>query len=1082
MESIRGWGPGESAAWLRGLHSTIQKYCFEEWNLTGEDLLRISSLELENYGVKSIGHQELILEAVEQLCALNYDLKTDSLRSLTERLKNVCVTLWTFIQSHRRISTYDGTAIQRPPSDLLACVIQLVSAARSLFSWLNRYLFTRLNDYSASKEVIALCAELSDIVHKENLTVSEKEDRILPICQNISAVCENILSSSPEYLLNQRASVEAVHLVPVPPEDSLGIEITSTSFGLHFVSGTLAESPAGHSAKVLPGDEIIQVNGQVVVGWSRMNLVKKLLERSSGVSLVLKKVTLSSSDQPSSPASPQKQVFTDSCANPAAASNFQNDESPKISIIASPSVVAVEFPEKMDSGNASALDKGHHVTPHRTGSQPVGSGSPSLKSRNVVDGAQDQVISSVTHETPKLVKESQSSFPKAKSKPGPQPTESREATVVNRRKQKGVATRLSRRRVSCKDLGQADCDGWLWKKKENPGFMSQRWKRCWCHLTGNSLYWYNHPHDEKAVGFINVSTYYLESAREPKKKYEFQLCHEKYKPFVFAADSLAEMSMWVTRLITSVTKYTSPSKAHHPKEEDCYSESEADDAEEESPRPLSMPDEPKREMLQPLTQVQHLLPTAANSGSKEKVPPKSPLAVKRPESYAAASADPPVDDIEVLFQCLKQGGVSLIGKERLLTREQLRQSFIKRNKDPQINDRAHAVRTLKSTLKAKESELQVLEQVLNNPALTSETFKNWKKDHEEMYRELQSLWVQKPVGKQESSNPSKAPEKEKPPVMESKKGVPERSDLQVDYLTRGTEAVGSAEAPKSPLGVKNIGEMWTPQGMWSPLDMGSPLAVEKLMGSLEDIRGLNERRSMFDTWSLQEIGTPQETRFHETGSLPDRKSTKKKENTREKDRQGTVIHQKEDTRDQGSYLEKECTAEDSCTLEKVGSREQGDMQESGSCQGKGSTQEKEGTRKKGSHREREGPQGKRGSSHKGCTREKGSPWGRNTNDSEASREKRSPARKSGSCRDAGSPKDARRRRDREEPREPLCAIESGYPRESGSLRDNRGSERRARRSSEGSRSLQETSSTQRKKSTGSGQDGEKRERHDYLCI
>ncbi|XP_069080104.1 connector enhancer of kinase suppressor of ras 1 isoform X2 [Pleurodeles waltl] len=1002
------------------------------------------------------------------------------------------MTLWTFILSHRRISTYDGTAIQRPPSDLLACVIQLVSAARHLFSWLNRYLFTRLNDYSASREVIALCAELSDIIHKENLTVSEKEDRILPICQSISAVCENILSCSPECLLNQRASLETVHLVPVPPEDSLGIEITSTSFGLHFVSGTLAESPAEHSAKVLPGDEIIQVNGQVVVGWSRMNLVKKLLEKSSGVTLVLKKVTLSSSDQPSSPASPLKQVLTDSCASPAA-SNFQNDESPAISITASPSAVAVELPEKMDSGNASALDEGHHVTPHRTGSQPGGSGSASLESRNVGEGVPDQgisVVSSVAHETPKLIKESQTSNTKVKSKPGPQPTEQREASVVNKRKQKGVATRLSRRRVSCKDLGQADCDGWLWKRKENPGFMSQRWKRCWCHLTGNSLYWYNHPHDEKAVGFINVSTYYLESAREPKKKYEFQLSHEKYKPFVFAADSLAEMSMWVTRLITSVTKYTTQSKALHPKEEDCYSESEVDDPEEESPKHLPMAEEPKREMLQPLAQGQHLLPAAANLGSKEKVlPPKSPLAKKRPESYAAASADPPVDDIEVLFQCLKQGGVSLIGKERLLTREQLRESFIKRNKNPQINERAHEVRKLQSTLKAKEAELQVLDQVLNNPALTSETFKSWKKDHEEMYKELQSLWVLRPVKKRNSSassNPSKALEKLEPLEVESQKGVPEKSNVQANYPTRSAEAVGSAQKPKSPLVVKNLGEVWSPQEMWSPLDMGSPLAMEKLMGSLEDIGGLNERQSMFDTWSLQEMGNPHETRFHETGSLPERKSTKKKGRTRGKDRQGTVTCQKEDTWEQSSCLEKEGTTENSCTSEKEVNLEQKDMQEKDNCQGKGSIQEKEGAGKNGSHQAKEGTQGKQGFSQ--STREKSIPRGENSSNTEAIQQNRSPAskgnrHKSGSCRNVGSLKDARRRRDREEPSDPLCPHKSGHTRESGSLRENRGSER-PHRSSEGRRSLQETSTTQQehKKSTGSRQDGEKRERNDYLYI
>lgn len=57
----------------------------------------------------------------------------------------------------------------------------------------------------------------------------------------------------------------------------------------------------------------------------------------------------------------------------------------------------------------------------------------------------------------------------------------------------GVATRLSRRRVSCRDLGRVDCDGWLLKKKDHVGFMAQKWKRCWFVLKGHTLYWYHHP-------------------------------------------------------------------------------------------------------------------------------------------------------------------------------------------------------------------------------------------------------------------------------------------------------------------------------------------------------------------------------------------------------------------------------------------------------------------------------------------------------------------------------------------------------------------------------------------------------------
>lgn len=55
-----------------GLDDCLQQYIknFEQEKVGGEQLLRITHQELEDLGVSRIGHQELILEAVDLLCAL----------------------------------------------------------------------------------------------------------------------------------------------------------------------------------------------------------------------------------------------------------------------------------------------------------------------------------------------------------------------------------------------------------------------------------------------------------------------------------------------------------------------------------------------------------------------------------------------------------------------------------------------------------------------------------------------------------------------------------------------------------------------------------------------------------------------------------------------------------------------------------------------------------------------------------------------------------------------------------------------------------------------------------------------------
>ncbi|KAL8220648.1 UNVERIFIED_CONTAM: hypothetical protein K2H54_051366 [Gekko kuhli] len=173
----------------------------------------------------------------------------------------------------------------------------------------------------------------------------------------------------------------------------------------------------------------------------------------------------------------------------------------------------------------------------------------------------------------------------------------------------------------------------------------------------------------------------------------FQLTHEKYKPFIFAAETLADLSMWVSRLITSMMKYLPISKSGPHNQEDCYSETEAEDPEDDSPRP-NFDEQPKwRELEQ-----DQLL-----TGSSE-TPSGSPLnsPLSRQKAYgspASSPTDPAGEELESLIKCLKQGGVSLIGKQQMFTREQYRKSFVKRNKNPEINEKVHLIRTLQSTLK-----------------------------------------------------------------------------------------------------------------------------------------------------------------------------------------------------------------------------------------------------------------------------------------------------------------------------------------------------------------------------------------------
>ncbi|KAL8190319.1 UNVERIFIED_CONTAM: Connector enhancer of kinase suppressor of ras 2 [Gekko kuhli] len=65
-----------------------------------------------------------------------------------------------------------------------------------------------------------------------------------------------------------------------------------------------------------------------------------------------------------------------------------------------------------------------------------------------------------------------------------------------------------------------------------------------------------------------------------------------------------------------------------------------------------------------------------------------------------------------------------------------KKSFIKRCSDPVVNEKLHQLRILKSTLKAREEEVAIIDKVLDNPALTSKDFQDWKQMYLDLFLDI----------------------------------------------------------------------------------------------------------------------------------------------------------------------------------------------------------------------------------------------------------------------------------------------------------------------------------------------------------
>ncbi|KAF7707187.1 connector enhancer of kinase suppressor of ras 2-like isoform X2 [Silurus meridionalis] len=970
MEPISKWTRKQVLDWMKGLDDCLQQYIknFEREKICGEQLLHITHQELEELGVTRIGHQELILEAVDLLSALNYGLETENLRTLSHKLSASAKNLQIYIISRRRGGHYDGRASRRLPNDFLTSVVDLIGAAKTLLAWLDRSPFVNVTEYSLLKNnIVQLCLELTTIV-QQDCTVFETENKILHVCKTLSGICDHIISLSSDSLVSQSAHLEVVHLTNIMPSEGLGMYIKSTYDGLHVITGMTENSPADHCKKIHAGDEVIQVNQQTVVGWQLKNLVNTLREDPNCVNLTLKKrpqnifnstpaLVKNLQWKPLSLQTIPNSLNCDS-TNPSSTMHCVRDESGiascddikykmnKSSSSKCPESLNYYFDQEsckyyslMDGNGApiglqhdrsrsvgvrrrdktlnnsdtsllrymrddkvlfhqkepqmpleNKLNTSHHTS--KKSKNPNSTNfhiSPSLLSSSSSSLRLDASPNSLPeHNTAQLYHQQRAGETmqkKPKRFPGSRTdihgvastsTSFHYTSSRTKAKKEAKVTSGSRRKISCKDLGHGDCEGWLWKKKDGKGYFTQKWKKYWFILKDSSLYWYTNQNDEKAEGFISLAEFRIDRATECRRKFAFKACHTKIKSFFFATECLEEMNRWMNRLGLAAIGYSpnikvpqvdedywsesdyddidssmtlkkegtssdsdnyyqtstikssnlvpEPNHVHHLSSESTYSHSSAADssgggdggASSNTHSSSCHSGHPERRSWQDLIETPltssglHFLQTdsdrsfngavgsvllssehrrqATLPARRQHLDCNGPFPLDKvmqaycitqkqrsqslPRHHEMVARSVPrgfekkdekimdeisvknskitndenechdgkeVDGLEELYCSLVKANLSVLGNFQPATKQELRHLFLKRCRDPLMNNKLHHVRVLKSTLKAKMDELAIIDQLLEGPGLTAKMFCQWKRCHYELFLDICKL-------------------------------------------------------------------------------------------------------------------------------------------------------------------------------------------------------------------------------------------------------------------------------------------------------------------------------------------------------
>nr|XP_031529165.1 connector enhancer of kinase suppressor of ras 2 isoform X4 [Vicugna pacos] len=917
MEPVSKWSPSQVVDWMKGLDDCLQQYIknFEREKISGDQLLRITHQELEDLGVSRIGHQELILEAVDLLCALNYGLETENLKTLSHKLNASAKNLQNFITGRRRSGHYDGRTSRKLPNDFLTSVVDLIGAAKSLLAWLDRSPFAAVTDYSVTRNnVIQLCLELTTIV-QQDCTVYETENKILHVCKTLSGVCDHIISLSSDPLVSQSAHLEVIQLANIKPSEGLGMYIKSTYDGLHVITGTTENSPADRCKKIHAGDEVIQVNHQTVPLIPR-SPTSSVATPSSTISTPTKRDSSALQDlyippPPAEPYIPRDEKGNLPCedlrGHMVGKPVHKGSESPN-------SFLDQEYRKRFNIVEEDAVLYCYEYEKGRSSSQGRRESTPTYEN-SLLRYMSNEKIAQEEYMFQRNSKKDTGKKSKKKGDKSSSPTHYSllpslqmdalrqdimgtpvpETTLYHtfqqsslqhksKKKNKGPIAGKSKRRISCKDLGRGDCEGWLWKKKDAKSYFSQKWKKYWFVLKDASLYWYINEEDEKAEGFISLPEFKIDRASECRKKYAFKACHPKIKSFYFAAEHLDDMNRWLNRINMLTAGYAERERIKQ--EQDYWSESDKEEADtpstpkQDSPPPPydTYPRPPSMSCASPYVEAKHsrlsstetsqsqssheefrqevtgssvvspirktasqrrswqdLIETPLTSSGlhylqtlpledsvfsdsaaispehrrQSTLPTQKchlqdhygpyPLAESermqvlngnggKPRSFtlprdsgfnhcclnAPVSACDPQDDVQPteveeeeeeeeeegeaagenigdksesreeklgdslqdLYRALEQASLSPLGEHRISTKMEYKLSFIKRCNDPVMNEKLHRLRILKSTLKAREGEVAIIDKVLDNPDLTSKEFQQWKQMYLDLFLDI----------------------------------------------------------------------------------------------------------------------------------------------------------------------------------------------------------------------------------------------------------------------------------------------------------------------------------------------------------
>lgn len=292
LPHFSSWTSKQLLAWVKGLVPKCRAYLdqLRKANVDGRWLAHLTASDLFNLGIS----EPVLLRTVENLSELYATLATDTLQDILFRLLRSIVLIGSVLSRIKRINRLPGRGEKGDLNDLinalLALSTRLEKDASLAISWLQRIPFSWMSCVSTLEPLISTEGEKLKVNIRlcMNASLCDYVDSTLELVQHLRGRLEDFIQNCDDPLLLTPCSIETVNLGKIESTD-FGFSFTTTDNGIHVIRSVRPDLITFCAGRLTKDDEIIEVNGQVVLLWEHEAVEEAILQAPRRLTLRIRK-------------------------------------------------------------------------------------------------------------------------------------------------------------------------------------------------------------------------------------------------------------------------------------------------------------------------------------------------------------------------------------------------------------------------------------------------------------------------------------------------------------------------------------------------------------------------------------------------------------------------------------------------------------------------------------------------------------------------------------------------------------------------------------------------------------------------